>query len=172
MHTRHLTEYDIRKYEDDIAQCYIDNLQIMDNQCAVDFTNRDEMYDYLFSLLECPESAVKGIFDDEEQYLFGLIIYDGIRLTDNGNAAQLHLATSKDLWGKDFHFVYEDELKDTMFDTLYCMIPAYCRPVVSLVKKLGFKKTGYIPKALPYISLKGEEKMYDELIYSWLKEKE
>lgn len=169
MKLRFIDVNDVRDYEEDIAQCYMDNLQIMDSQTVIDFTNRDEMLDYIFSILESKESAIQGVFDNDDEYLYGLIIYDGIRLTDDGNAAQLHLATCKDMWGQEYLKVYQKALDETLFDTLYCMVPAICRPVISLLKKLGFKKTGYIPKALPYTNLKGKTKMYDEYVYVWRK---
>lgn len=171
MHTRFLTREDIRKYEDDLAMCYSDNLQIMDDECEVDFTNRDELLDYLFGLMDNNYSAIQGIFDDEEDFLFGVIIYDSIRLTDDGNSAQLHLATCKEMWGKDYLYIYQEELKKTFFDVLYCMVPAFCRPVIGLLKKLDFEKTGYVPKALPYTNSKGITKMHDELIYVYQRRK-
>lgn len=170
MNVRALTLYDVQRFEDDIIQCYLDNLQIQDSQCPVNFTNRDEVIDYLFGYIEDSKSFVTGIFDKDEEYLFGLVIYDGVRMTDDGNSAELHLVTCKDMWGKDFLDVYKDMLSGTIFDTLYCLIPSYCRPVIGLIKKLGFKKTGYVPKVLPYKNLKGQEKMYDVLIYSWRKD--
>lgn len=167
---RTLKVEDLNKYEDDIAICFMDNLQITDSQSPLNLTNYDDRMDYLLGLLNSQESMVIAILDEENEYLYGLVIFDGIRVTDDGNAAQLHVAVCKDLWGKAILNIFRDILDNfVMFNTLYCMLPAYCRPVISLVKKLGFKKTGYIPKALPYINIKGEEKMYDELIYTYLK---
>lgn len=169
MRTRYLKNEDLIKYKGDITQCYLDNLQIMDSQSPLDFTKEEDIISYIYPLIDGLESAVMGIFDDNEEYLFGLIVYDGIRLTEDGNAAQLHLASCKEMWGSEFISVYEEELRVSMFNTLYCMIPSYCRSIISLIKKLGFKKTGYIPKALPYTNLKGKTKMYDELIYVYTK---
>lgn len=167
---RTLKVEDLNKYEDDIAICFMDNLQITDSQSPLNLTNYDDRMDYLLGLLNSQESMVIAILDEENEYLYGLVVFDGIRVTDDGNAAQLHVAVCKDLWGKAILNIFRDMLDNfVMFNTLYCMLPAYCRPVISLVKKLGFKKTGYIPKALPYINIKGEEKMYDELIYTYLK---
>lgn len=161
---------DLKKYEEDIAICFADNLQITDSQCPLNLSNYDDRMDYLTGLINSPESMVISILDEENEYLYGLVIFDGIRVTNDGNAAQLHVAIGKELWGKPILHIFRDMLDNfVMFNTLYCMLPAYCRPVISLVKKLGFKKTGYIPKALPYINIKGEEKMYDELIYTYVK---
>lgn len=171
MLTRNLTAYDMKRYEEDIAQCYLENLQIMDSQSMLDISNRDTLFDYLFGLLEDDESNIEGIFDDSEKFLYGLIIYDGIRVTNDGNAAQLHLAVCRELWGRRIREILKEALNNTFFDVLYCMIPAFCRPTIALVKTLGFKKTGYIPKALPYVNLKGEEKMYDEYVFSWVKDR-
>lgn len=169
MKTRFLKEEDFYKYEEDIVDCYMDNLQIMDSQSCLDITNRDILSDYVLGLISSKESSIEGIFNDKEEYLYGMIVYDGMRFSNDGNAAQLHLAVCKDLWGKVIFNMCNQILERTYFDTLYCMIPSYCRPTIALVKKLGFKKTGYIPKALPYKNIKGEEKMYDELIYTWSK---
>lgn len=167
MKVRPLTMYDVCNFEDDICQCYFDNLQIQDSQCPINFSDRDEVLDYVLDFVEDSKSFVTGIMDDNEEYLFGLVIYDGVRMSDDGNSSELHLVTCKDMWGKDFLDVYYQMLGGTIFDTLYCSIPSYCRPVIALLKKLGFKKTGYVPKVLPYKNLKGEEKMYDVLFYTW-----
>lgn len=169
MKIRALTGDDVRKYEEDISMCYTDNIQIMDSQSKLDIFNRDVLLDYVLSILESYESTIEGIFDDDEKFLYGLIIYDGIRMTDDGNAAQLHLAVCKDIWGKYIFKICKERLQCTIYNVLYCMIPSYCRPTIGLVKRLGFKKTGYIPKSIPYRNLKGVEKMYDELIYVWEK---
>ena len=169
---RPITDKDeLYTYQEDIEQCYKDNPQIADYQSVVDFQNTSEAMSLLESYIDCDESAILGIYDDNETYLFGFIIFDGIRLTDDGNAAQVHICISRDIWGKEFQYLYEKIMDDSIFDTLYAMIPSRCRGAITLCKKLGFKKTGYIPKAIPYTTLKGEVKMFDELIYTYYKEK-
>lgn len=48
-----------------------------------------------------------------------------------------------------------------MFNVLYCEIPSIAVNAIRMAKAMGFKKTGYIPTALPYVNSKGEEKLYD-----------
>lgn len=166
MLNRYLKPEDIEIYLTDIKQCYKDNPQVFDMQNPINSENERELKDFLLSFINSEESMIEGIFDSQEDYLFGFIIYDGIRLTDDGNAAQVHICMCKDMWGKDFLPVYQRIINECLFDTIYAMMPACCRGAITLCKKLGFKKTGYVPKAIPYKTLKGEIKMFDELIYT------
>lgn len=170
MKYRYLKEEDITNYVEDLMIIYKDNPQITDIQCPLDITSEQDIRDYVENnAVFNEESCVLGIFDDDELCLFGIIIFDSMRLTDDGNAAQLHIAIGKELWGKQIREVCQELLHNTIFTVLYCFIPSKCRPVIGLLKSLNFKKTGYIPKSLPYETVKGEIKMYDELVYSWVK---
>lgn len=170
MLVRTLKIEDLDIYRDDINQCYSDNPQVTDIQNPLNFSKEDERIRFLESYIRDIESFVDGIFDDEQEYLYGIIIYEGIRLTNDGNSAQVHILISRDMWGKNYLDVYKELINSSMFDVLYAMIPSCCRGATTLCKRLGFKKTGYVPKALPYKNIKGEVKMFDELIYSLQKE--
>lgn len=170
MKTKYLSLEDLEMYRNDIEECYHDNPQIFDLQCSINPKNFEEVMDMLRSFVVSEDSMIEGVFDSEMDYLFGLIIFDSIRLTDDGNSAEVHICICKDMWGKVFYPVYERMIKDNLFDTLYAMIPSCCRGAITLCKKLGFKKTGYVPKSLPYTNLKGEIKMYDTFIFSLQKE--
>lgn len=167
MQTRYLIQLDTFQYEEDLIKCVKDNPQICDYQSLLDIHNDDSILNAISSYINCMDSSIEGIFDDNYEYLFGFIAYDKIRLTDDGNSAEVHICISKDMWGRDFYPVYEEILKNSMFDVLYADMPACCRGAITLCKRLGFKKTGYIPKSIPYVTTKGDVKMFDEYIYSW-----
>ena len=169
MKHRVLRYNDCAQYCDDLFQCFKDNPQILDEESIDYFESLEKSVNYVSDLIDSPDSMVVGIFDDEEEFLYGIIIYDQMRFSLDGNSAQLHIATSKDIWGKDFLELYKDMIAITVFHVLYCMIPAKCRATIGFVKSLGFEKTGYIPKAIPYRNRDGTIKMYDELIYTLVK---
>ncbi|MBQ2350087.1 MAG: hypothetical protein II393_02305 [Cytophagales bacterium] len=166
MITSILKEEDLEIYRDDIYQAYKDNPQVADEQCPGYENTPECCVEYLRMFITATDSMVMGIFDEEKEFLYGVIIFDNIRLTEDGNSSEVHIATSRDIWGKDFLDIYRDIIDKNFFDVLYCIIPAKCRPAIGLCKSLGFKKTGYIPKAIPYKTIKGEIKMYDKLIYT------
>lgn len=169
MKIRTLTLDDLVIYRNDIYQCYQDNPQIIDFQSPL-YQNFEGIEDMLVSYVQSVQCYIDGIFDNDENYLYGFVIYESIRLTDDGNTAQLHIAISKDMWGKDFYPIYKRMIEDNIFNVLYAIIPACCRGAIGLCKRMGFKKTGYIPKTTPYKTLKGETKMFDEFIYVLQKE--
>lgn len=166
MKHRVLTLNDCAKYNEDIFQCFKDNPQILDEEEENYFETLEKVHNYVSELVFWHTSMVVGIFDDEEEFLYGIVIFDQMRFSKDGNSAQLHIATSKDIWGKDFLDIYHEMINESHFDVMYCMIPAKCRATIGFVKTLGFKKTGYIPKAIPYKDRNGKIKMYDELIYT------
>lgn len=170
MKFRSLTINDLVLYRDDIKICYKDNPQVFDMQSTIDPKNFQDTEDTLVYFVQSDDCCIDGIFDDEEDYLFGIIVYEDIRLTDNGNASQVHICVSKDIWGKDFLPIFKRALDESIFDVTYAIIPSCCRGAITLCKKLGFKKTGYIPKVIPYKTLKGETKMFDKFIYCYEKE--
>lgn len=172
MKTRYLIMNDLEDYKEDLIKCVQDNPQISDYQSFLDINDEETILSQLYNYITSIDSTIEGIFDDNFEFLFGFIVYDNIRLTDDGNSAEVHICASKDIWGKDFYIVYKSILKYSMFDILYANMPACCRGAITLCKKLGFKKTGYIPKTIPYTTTKGEVKMFDELIYSWVKDKD
>ena len=164
MKHRVLRQNDCAQYSDDLFQCFKDNPQILDEESIDYFESLEKSVNYVEDLIGSPDSMVVGIFDDDEEFLYGIVIFDQMRFSKDGNSAQLHIAISKDIWGKDFLDVYREMIHNSRFDVMYCMIPAKCRATIGFVKTLGFKKTGYIPKAIPYKDRNGKIKMYDELI--------
>ena len=111
-----------------------------------------------------------GILDDKEEFLFGIVIFDNIRFA-NKSCAQVHIVTDRAIWGRKIKDIYTEILKGSIFDTLYCEIPSIAVHPIAMCKRLGFKKTGYIPDALPYKNAQGEEKMYDLQIYTYRRNK-
>ena len=87
------------------------------------------------------------------------------------SSAEVHIATSKAIWGKMVLGIYKEILEYSIFSNLYCMIPQNCVLAIGMAKRMGFKKTGYIPKALPYRNRKNELRLYDLQIFSMEKNK-
>ena len=79
---------------------------------------------------------------------------------------ELHIVNDKSIFGRKVRGLYEEILATCMFDTLYAEIPSIAVHAIALCKRLGFKKTGYIPNVLPYVNSKGVEQMYDIQIWS------
>ena len=169
MHDRVLDIDDLYKYCNDALVCYQDNRLIFDSQNPILIDDFDSMYGFLHSYITSPDSMVVGIFDDHEDFLYGLVIFDNMRCVDKF-VAEVHIAISKEVWGKPIKEVFDRMLKNVLFDVIYCTIPQIAVRAIGMVKRMGFKKTGYIPCALPYINAKGEEKLYDLNIFTYRKD--
>lgn len=168
MKVRELRLNDIPVYMADIYKCYKDNHLIFDNQS--EFKDMDELNCKWFvqGFIEASDSIVMGVFDEKEEFLYGLIIFDNIRWgSNNSSCAEVHIVTDRCIWGNVIKSVYSDVLNSIPFTVLYCSIPSIAVFAIRMCKQLGFKKTGYIPKALPYLTNKGEEKMFDLQIWSY-----
>lgn len=163
---RTLNHGDIYTYRNDIFKCYNDCKLILDSQSVININCPQDAEDFIHGFAEAKDSDVWGIFNDDEEYLYGLIIFDNIRFC-NKSCAQVHIVNDKAIWGHKIRDIYKEIINSTIFDTLYCEIPSIAVNAIAMCKRLGFKKTGYIPDALPYTNAKGEEKMYDIQIYSW-----
>ena len=170
MKFRTLNHGDIYTYRNDIFKCYNDCKLILDSQSIININCPQDAEDFIHGFAEAKDSDVWGIFDDNEEYLYGLIIFDNIRFC-NKSCAQVHIVNDKAIWGHKIRDIYKDIINSTIFDTLYCEIPSIAVHPIAMCKRLGFKKTGYIPDALPYANSKGEEKMYDLQIYTWRRDK-
>lgn len=166
MKYRTLSLDDILKYKKDIFSCYKCNGHILDCQSPLNISNEDLCADFVAGFALASDSIVYGIFDDSEEFLYGIVIFDHIRTVDK-TCAEVHIATDKAIWGKVIKGLYEDILAFGPVDILYCQIPQIATRAIAMVKRLGFKKTGYIPCALPYVNAKGEEKLYDINIFTW-----
>ena len=123
---------------------------------------------FVETFINSSDAVIVGIFDSEERYLYGLVIFDNIRFA-NKSSAQVHIVNDKSIFGKKVRGLYEEILSTCMFDTLYAEIPSIAVHAIALCKRLGFKKTGYIPNVLPYVNSKGVEQMYDIQIWSFNK---
>lgn len=167
MKYRQLTLKDYVTYADDIIKCYKDCHLIFDSQNPI-----KEMYEpeFVRGFSVATDAMVLGIFNDDETFLYGLVIFDNMRFA-NKSCAEVHIVTDRAIWGKKIKDIYNRILRGSIFDTLYCQVPSIAVNVIAICKRLGFKKTGYIPDALPYVNSKGEERMYDLQIYVYRGEK-
>lgn len=165
MNYRKLTERDLLIYLSDINSCYDTNTLVFDSQNYL--KNLDKEW-FINTYLESPDSLIIGIFDDNEDYLYGLVILDNIRFADK-SCAQVHIINDKSIFGHKVRDIYKDIIQSCGIDTLYAEIPAIAVHAIAMCKRLGFKKTGYIPQCLPYVNSKGVEQMYDVQIWSYTK---
>lgn len=165
---RQLEINDLFKYAEDLEKCYADNHLILDDQTCINLTTKEDICNFLYSFIMANDSMIVGIFDNQEHILFGIVIFDNIRIADT-SCAEVHIAVAKELWGKLTRNVFTQMLNSSMFDILYCQIPQIAVRAIAMCKHLGFKKTGYIPKALPYTNCNGESKMYDINFYTFQK---
>lgn len=163
---RRLTKDDIINKADDLFRCYEDNKLILDNQSVIEVHTPIDIVEYLIPFTMAKDSLVVGIMDRQEQFLFGVVIFDNIRIADS-SCAEIHIAISKEIWGKICKNLFDEMIVSCGIDVLYCQIPKIAVRAISMCKKMGFKKTGYIPKALPYTNSKNECKMYDINIYTF-----
>ena len=170
MKYRTLDHGDLFVYRNDIFKCYQDCNLIFDSQNVINIRDEHDSENLLHGFVEAKDSLVLGILDDKEEFLFGIVIFDNIRFA-NKSCAQVHIVTDRAIWGRKIKDIYTEILNGSIFDTLYCEIPSIAVHPIAMCKRLGFKKTGYIPDALPYKNVQGEEKMYDLQIYTYRRNK-
>lgn len=161
MITRILKFEDIVKYSNDILMVYSDNRLIFDSQNIISLKTNNDVINFLANYSDADDSMILGILDEELDLLLGIIIFDKIRVCKDRTCAQVHIATSRLIWGKPIYKIYKSILENLMFNVLYCEIPSIAVNAIRMAKAMGFKKTGYIPTALPYVNSRGEEKLYD-----------
>lgn len=166
MKTRALTLGDLQVYSNDIFNCYKDNPMILDAQSPYSLDTPLAVQEFLAGYIEVDDSMIKGVFDDREEFLYAIVIFDNMRITPDGNTCEVHIASSKSVWGRMLINIYKGMIRESIFDNMYCMIPANCVLAIRVARQVGFNKTGYIPRALPYKNSKGLIKMYDLHIYS------
>ena len=155
---------DVKRYQNDIEKIYKDCNLIFDSQNTI--LKRMPIWVYVANFAESEDSFVLGIFSDDEEFLYGLVIFDNIRMA-NKTCAEVHIVTDRAIWGKRIRDIYSKILQGCIFDTLYCQVPSIAVHVIAICKRLGFKKTGYIPDALPYVNSQGQERMYDLQIFTY-----
>lgn len=166
MKFRSLTSGECAIYRNDIFKCYKDCSLILDSQHPLRLSDEWATEEFVRGFVEADDSEVLAIFDDSESFLYGLVIFDNIRFA-NKSCAEVHIVTDKAIWGRKIKNIYKDMIECNVFDTLYCQIPSIAVNSIAMCKRLGFKKTGYIPDALPYVNAKNETKMYDIQIYTY-----
>ncbi len=166
MQYRNLNRDDVKIYLNDIISCYNSNRFILDSQSSLNFLNPENLYEFILGFVEAEDSIVVGLFDDNFQFLYGLVIFDSIRFGQGIKAtAEVHIAVDRTAFGKITFHLLEELQRDCGFTTLFCHVPSIANRAIALLKKLNFKKTGYIPNCLPYKNLKGEEDLYDVQIW-------
>ena len=169
MHYRTLTRQDLYRYSEDVFKCYNDNRLILDSQNPLLIINSSDACNFVSGYIDGKDSLAVGIFDEAELFLYGIVIYDNMRSVDK-LVAEVHIAISKEIWGRKVKTLFNEMLETSLFDILYCTIPQMAVNAIGMVKRLGFKKTGYIPSALPYINSEGKEKLYDLNIFCYKRE--
>lgn len=164
------SQINLSRYQDDIVKCFTDNKLIFDSQHRLNNnSNKDDILNYVYSFIQQKDCLAYGLFDNNKQFLYGLVLFENMRFGENANCAQAHIALSKLIWGETSSKVLEGILKDCIFDVVYCQIPSRAVPAIRLAKKLGFKKTGYVPKCIPYVNSEGREILYDLYTLTWRK---
>lgn len=170
MKYRALNHGDAYTYRNDIFKCYNDCKLVFDSQSYITLRDTDSCENFIHNYIDASDSIVVGIFDNNEEFLYGIVIFDNMRFA-NKYCAQVHIVTDKAIWGKQIKDIYKEMIQTCAFDTLYAEIPQIAVHAIAMCKRLGFKKTGYIPDALPYVNSEGIEKMYDLQIYTWRRDK-
>ena len=165
MKQRILYDIDIHRFIDDIKRCYDCNRLIFDMDTPLHLDDEELLEAFLVPFTQSEDSYILGILDDNEKYLYGLVIFDNCRTDGSCTTAQVHIVTDKAVWGKTIASIYREILDNGLIDIMYCEIPQIAVNAIGMCRRLGFKKTGYIPKALPYLNSKGEKKLYDLNIF-------
>lgn len=162
MYYKSLTIPDIIRYNVELFSAFQDNHLILDAQCELSFNHHIDFGNYLIKYVQASDSMVIGLFSDNK--CMGYVILDNIRIADENSCAQVHLAISKQLRGKKALEILREIRDNSNLEMFYCEIPSIAIHAINVCKKLGFKKTGYIPQNLPYTNALGETKMYDTYI--------
>lgn len=166
MKYRLISGIDCDIYKNDIKEAYDSCPLVFDSQNIYTPKTADDTCDWVKGFTNSEDSIVYGIFDDMEEYLYGIIIFDNIRATLENSSAEVHIVNHKSIFGRRIRDLYDDLVNACGIDNIYAMIPSIAVHTIAICKRLGFKKTGYIPKALPYINSEHKEKMYDIQIYT------
>lgn len=170
MKYKELTLLDVDLYRNDIYSCYNSNKFIFDSQNYLVGLDMEGLEDFLKGFIDSPDSMVVGLFDDNHSFLYGIVIFDDIRFgIDNLAAAEVHIAVDRKAFGSLTFNLLKQLRNECNFTTLFCHIPDIANRAIGLCKRLDFVKTGYIPKCLPYINLRGEEKLHDVQIWTYNK---
>lgn len=177
MDIRILTIEDIDQYKDMIYDCYEDNGLIFDDQNPLLLMTASGVAEFIKSFVYGEDSLVFGIMDDD--LLQGLIILDHIRYglksaktKEQTSCAEVHICMSRAIWGKPVLGICHEFQKISPVDILYCNIPENAVGALTLCKRVGFKKTGYIPYNLPYENINGDTILRDSFIMTWIRKRQ
>lgn len=168
MKYRQLKEQDLFKFTQDIKSCYNSCHLIFDDQNPLKGLNTEGLLLFLKSYIEADDSSITAILDDEEKFLYGIIIFDNIRMGVK-NSAQVHIVNDRSIWGHRIKDIYKQIIQCSIYNILYAEIPSIAVGAIGMCKRLGFKKTGFIPSIAPYTNSRGEEKVHDMQIWSLVK---
>lgn len=168
MKYRQLKAQDLWKFHNDILSCFNSCHLIFDDQSPLKNMSLEEILGYLNSFIEGSDSSVTGIMDNEEKFLYGIVIFDNIRMGIK-NSCEVHIINDRSIWGHRIKEVYNNIIHSSIFDIMYAEIPAIAVGAIGMCKRLGFKKTGYIPSVAPYTNSQGKEQVYDIQIWSLIK---
>lgn len=168
MKYRQMKEQDLFKFAQDIKSCYDSCHLVFDDQNPLKGLNTEGLLLFLKDYIEADDSSITAILDDDEKFLYGIIIFDNIRMGVK-NSAQVHIVNDRSIWGHRIKDIYKQIIYCSIFDILYAEIPAIAVGAIGMCRRLGFKKTGYIPSIAPYTNSKGEEKLHDMQIWSLIK---
>lgn len=168
MKYRQMKEQDLFRFAQDIKSCYNSCHLVFDDQNPLKGLSTEGLLLFLKGYIEADDSSITAILDDDEKFLYGIIIFDNIRMGIK-NSAQVHIVNDRSIWGRRIKDIYKQVIHCSIFDILYAEIPAIAVGAIGMCRRLGFKKTGYIPSIAPYTNSKGEEKVYDMQIWSLIK---
>lgn len=166
MKYRILEQIDTQKFKEDIFKCFKDNRTLFFDELnphAVEDNNLAAYY--LSTFIDTPDDMVMGVFDNNEEYLYGIIIFQEIRMGVK-TSAKVHCLLSKTLWGKKAKTLCKSIINESIFNVLYCEIPGYAYRTIAFAKSLGFRKTGYIPRVVPYTALNKAGVMHDIFVFT------
>ena len=117
MKYRQLKLEDIERYKEDIHSCYMTNHLVFDSQNPLrEGMSVENTKWFVETFINSSDAVIVGIFDSEEKYLYGLVIFDNIRFA-NKSSAQVHIVNDKSIFGKKVRGLYEDILSTCMFET-------------------------------------------------------
>lgn len=136
------------------------------------FGSKDNIMDYVQRAVT--EGNVFVILEDGE--VVACMMLDDIKpYKDHYHSCSLHCAIGKRSWGKKSREIcreYLDYLRDEYIPIkrLVASVPQHNFGIVKLLKDMGFKLEGCLKHNLAYPDKYGNEKYYDELVYTIVRE--
>lgn len=155
-------------FKEDVLSCYLSTDFTHDTQCTYKPKNTNDVLFLHRGHLNPEQHCLIGIFArdyNEEEHLCGLVIFNNIRAIKDRTVADLHMVSDRIIWGMPLFKILCKMMKETIFNQLNIIIPSCGGALIRLIKRLGFKKTGYIPECCTYRNIKGQEIFYDKYLY-------